>query len=110
MGKFKQPEGQLARWIKKLREYQFDIGHRLVASTVMLILFPSFTVDSVGVIVMILLQLLLLHITLSNAPVLQQYPTESLRQSQLVNVSIGFVLQALGLNDKPAPTTIQGSM
>ena len=27
LSKFKQPEGQLARWIEKLQEYNFDIVH-----------------------------------------------------------------------------------
>ena len=28
LSKFKQPKGQLARWIEKLKEYNFDIIHR----------------------------------------------------------------------------------
>ena len=28
LSKFKQPEGQLARWIEKLQEYHFDIVHQ----------------------------------------------------------------------------------
>ena len=28
LSNFKQPEGQLARWLKKLQEYQFEVVHR----------------------------------------------------------------------------------
>ena len=45
---------------------------------------------------------------MSNIPVLQQHSTASLQQGQLDDATIGFVLQALELNSKPAATTLQG--
>ena len=41
LSKFKQPKGQLARWIEKLQEYNFDIVHRPGSSPVMQMLFQG---------------------------------------------------------------------
>ena len=41
LSKFKQPKDQLARWIEKLQEYNFDIVHRLGSSPVMQMLFQG---------------------------------------------------------------------
>ena len=46
--------------------------------------------------------------TVSNAPVLQQYSTQHLCQSQLNDISIGLVLRALELQQKPDSTSLQG--
>ena len=46
--------------------------------------------------------------TVSTIPVLQQYSLENLRQKQLSDATIGYVLQALELNSKPSATSIQG--
>ena len=39
---------------------------------------------------------------------LQQYSSENLRQEQLSDVKIGYVLQALERNSKPSATSLQG--
>ena len=59
LSNFKQPEGQVARWIEKLQEYHFDIVHRPGRNTVMPILFIGFHVTSVVMIVMCPTRLLL---------------------------------------------------
>ena len=41
LSKFKQPKGQLARWIEKLQKYNFDIVHRPGSSPVMQMLFQG---------------------------------------------------------------------
>ena len=46
--------------------------------------------------------------TISDVPVLQQCSTENLRQEQLNDATIGFVLQALELNSKAIATRLQG--
>ena len=45
---------------------------------------------------------------MSNIPVLQHHSTESLRQGQLDDATIGLVLKALEQNSKPTTTTLQG--
>ena len=41
-------------------------------------------------------------------PVLQHLSTKNIRETQLQDNAIGFVLHALELNNKPEPTTLQG--
>ena len=107
LANFKQPEGQMARWIEKLQEYNFDIIHRpgrkhSNADSLSRLPCHQCGRDS--------------HVsastvaatTVSDIPVLQHHSTESLRQGQLDDATIGLVLKALELNSKPTATTLQG--
>ena len=46
--------------------------------------------------------------TVNDIPVFQHSSTDNLRESQLQDTNIGFILRALELNQKPQPTLLQG--
>ena len=97
----------MARWIKKLQEYHFDIIHRpgrKHSNADSLSRLPCYQCGRDS------------HVsastvaatTVSDIPVLQHHSTESLRQGQIDDATIGLVLKALELNSKPTATTLQG--
>ena len=109
LSNFRQPEGQLARWIEKLQEYDFSIVHcpgpkhgnadalsRLPCNQGGQLNHSVMEVDLVAV------------ITVNNIPVFQHSSTDNLRESQLQDTNIGFIFCALELNQKPEPTLLQG--
>ena len=107
LANFKQPEGQMARWIKKLQEYHFDIIHRpgrkhSNADSLSRLPCHQYGRDSHASTSPVAATIV------SNIPVLQHHSTESLRQGQLDDATIGLVLKALELNSKPTTTTLQG--
>ena len=107
LSKFKQPEGQLARWIEKLQEYHFDIVHRpgrkhSNADSLSRLPCRQCGRDSQEPTVTVAAT------TVNNTPLLQQYSTQHSCQSQLDDTSIGFVLRALELQQKPDSTSLQG--
>ena len=97
----------MARWIKKLQEYHFDIVHRpgrKHSNVDSLSRLPCHQCGNYSHV----FTSTVAAMTVSNIPVLQQHSTASLRQGQLDDATTRFVLQALELNYKPAATTLQG--
>ena len=96
----------MARWIEKLQEYHFDIVHRpgrkhSNADSLSRLPCRQCGHDSQEPTATVAAT------TVSNTPVLQQYSTQHLCQSQLDDISIGFVLRALELQQKPDSTSLQ---
>ena len=90
LSNFKQPEGQMARWIEKLQEYHFDIVHhpgrkQSNADSLSRLQCHQCGRDSHMVTSTVAAA------TLSNIPALQQWTLEKLEQEQLNDVAIGFV-------------------
>lgn len=104
---FREPEGQLARWIERLQEYNFTVVHRPGirhgnADALSRMPCRQCGRDShnptddvstqVGVII--------------NLP-FQSYPSEEMRKLQLADPSVGPVLQAVELDRKPHPDEVK---
>ena len=102
LSKFKQPEGQLARWIEKLQEYNFDIIHRpgnRHSNADSLSRLPCNQCGREDG-----------HITdvafiaaVSETFALQQFSPQKFRESQLDDQSVGFVLRSFESHEKPEP-------
>ena len=99
--KFKEPEGQVARWLQKLQEYQFSIIHRpgkqhnnadalsrLPCRQCGVNLVDQMTTISPTVVA---------NITLNG-----MYSTEDLRRAQIDDPAIGPLLKAMEENQKPS--------
>ena len=109
LSNFRQPEGQLARWIEKLQEYNFSIVHRpgrKHGNADALSRIPcnqcgrkSHQYTEADVIAATIV---------SDMPVLKHYSADTIRKSQLQDNAIGFVLRAFESNKKPESTTLQG--
>ena len=106
LSKFKQPEGQLARWIEKLQEYNFDIVHRPGKQHSNADALSRLPCNQCGREHNHSTQPTLVS-SVSDTPVLQQFSPDDLRKSQLDDPSVGFVLHALELNEKPESKTLQ---
>jgi len=107
--RFKEPEGQIARWVQKLQEYRFTIIHlpghrhnnadalsRLPCRQCGMVPAEEFTALSA--------------VTTSDLASAMAYPPEELRAAQLDDPSIGFVLTSKEANQHPdtAPKNIAG--
>lgn len=103
LSNFKHPEGQMARWLEKLQEYHFDIVHHhgrkhQNADTLSRLPCKQCGRDS--------------HQTaepeLAVQTVISGQSIAAVRQSQLDDTSIGFVLQAVKNGQKPDAGQLQG--
>ena len=114
LSRFKEPEGQLARWLEKLQEYVFKIRHRpgrRHQNADALSRLPCYQCgrrshdeeadlnapsEIVG------------SITYGGKTHLQERSSAELRQLQLDDPSVGIMLQAKEDNKKPQATTVKG--
>ena len=102
---FKEPQGQLARWLEKLQEYQFSIAHRpgrLHNNADALSRIPckqcgreSHMSQTIGV-------------TLSSSIIECGYSHQDLRQMQTADSCIGEILKTKEQNLKPSPEYVKG--
>ena len=107
LSRFKQPEGQLARWIEKLQEYNFDIVHRPSKKHSNADSLSRLPCNQCGREDNHSTEVAFVS-TVSDVFVLQQLSPENFRKSQLDDQSVGYVLRALELNKKPESTTLLG--
>ena len=92
---FKEPEGQLARWLECLQEFTFQMVHWPGKSTPMRMLSHIVLALSVGVMSFNLSK------TLQMMTVLNEQSPQTLCQLQLDDPTTGVVLQAVEKNQKP---------
>ena len=112
LSRFKEPEGQLARWLEKLQEYDFEIIHRpgkRHQNADALSRIPCtqcgreshstevpISEDAVGA------------VSAEQSAPLQERTSSELRSFQLADESIAFVLQAKETNKRPLATAVKG--
>ncbi len=111
LSNFKQPEGQLARWIEKLQEYNFHIVHRPGRKHNNADALSRLPCRQCGRESHRMDDPVPEHSTIAvvmSGGTLRGHTMESLRQSQLADPLVGFVLQAREKNEKPEARRLQG--
>ena len=104
---FREPEGQLARWLERLQEYDFELVHRPgrqhsnadAMSRMPCTQCGRDTHDQEG--------LLITAVTNGDKGVLLERSPEELRHLQLSDPTVGLVLHAMEVGEKPDPRAAQ---
>ena len=105
---FKQPEGQLARWIEKLQEFDFEIVHRPGHRHKIADALSGLPCNQCGRSNHLEPSLIATTVTDMSNTLLQHCSVNELRNSQLADPSIIIILPAIEKQQKPTANTLQG--
>ena len=108
LSNFKQLEGQLARWIEKLQEFEYEIvhhpGHRHKNANAL----SRLSCNQCGRSNHLEPSLIATTVTDMSNTLLQHHSATELRYSQLADPSITIILPAIEKQQKPTANTLQG--
>ena len=108
LSNFKQPEGQVARWIEKLQEYEFEIVHRPGHRHKNVDALSRLPCNQCGRSNHLEPSLIATTVTDMSNTLLQHHSATELRNSQLADPSIAIMLPAIEKQQKPTANTLQG--